>query len=265
MNPLTSSSGFRRSKLAHGAETLLWCGVLSLFALASGTVQPRHRQHRTLQRVSAERLTHNVPASVEVQEMLRGSAKENGSVVNVVSFGGRGDGSTDNTRAFQACLDALAPSGGICFVPAGNYSFLGTLRVPVGVAMVGTSECVTDAPGRPGGTAHTAGYGGSPNTGSILLVHSGRGNETATPFVSLNENSALRGVTIYYPENVFDQVPKPYPWAVDLVGNDVAVLDCLLLNPWLGIRAVSAARHYIARVQGQPVKTGVFVDATYDM
>jgi hypothetical protein len=43
----------------------------------------------------------------------------------------------------------------------------------------------------------------------------------------------------------------PYPWAVDMIGDNTAVIDCLLLNPWLAIRAVNANRHYIARVQGQ--------------
>lgn len=60
-------------------------------------------------------------------------------------------------------------------------------------------------------------------------------------------------------------MPVPYPWAVDMVGDNAAVIDCLLLNPWLGIRAVNANRHHIARVQGQPVKVGIFIDATFDI
>jgi len=38
-----------------------------------------------------------------------------------------------------------------------------------------------------------------------------------------------------------------------------------LLGAWNGIAAVAAHRHYIARVQGQPINIGVFVDETYDI
>lgn len=41
--------------------------------------------------------------------------------------------------------------------------------------------------------------------------------------------------------------------------------DVELLNPWNGISAVGAARHYIARVQGQPANIGIFIDQTYDI
>jgi polygalacturonase len=46
----------------------------------------------------------------------RGSAS-----VNVRNWGARGDGSTDDTAAFQAAIDALPASGGTINVPNGNY------------------------------------------------------------------------------------------------------------------------------------------------
>jgi hypothetical protein len=48
-------------------------------------------------------------------------------------------------------------------------------------------------------------------------------------------------------------------------GNNPAVEDVELLNPFNGINATGAARHYIARVQGQPANIGIFVDQTYDI
>ena len=38
-------------------------------------------------------------------------------------------------------------------------------------------------------------------------------------------------------------------------GNNVAVTDVECLNCWNAIHAVLAGRHYIARVQGQPINT----------
>ena len=40
-----------------------------------------------------------------------------------------------------------------------------------------------------------------------------------------------------------------------LHGNNAAVTDIECLNCWNAVRAVAAARHYIARIQGQPINT----------
>ena len=40
---------------------------------------------------------------------------------NVRSYGAKGDGQADNTKAFQAALDAAARVSGTVFVPAGTY------------------------------------------------------------------------------------------------------------------------------------------------
>jgi len=47
--------------------------------------------------------------------------------------------------------------------------------------------------------------------------------------------------------------------------DNAAVTDVELLGAWNGVAAVAAHRHYIARVQGQPLNIGVFVDETYDI
>ena len=44
-------------------------------------------------------------------------------VVNVKDFGAKGDGTTDDTKAFQHLIDSLAATGGgTVFVPTGNYA-----------------------------------------------------------------------------------------------------------------------------------------------
>jgi hypothetical protein len=46
----------------------------------------------------------------------------NGAVININDYGAIGDGSTDNTVAIQAAIDAC-PKGGSVFVPSGYYKF----------------------------------------------------------------------------------------------------------------------------------------------
>ena len=55
---------------------------------------------------------------------------------NVKRFGARGDGQTDDTRAFQAALDAAAGVQGTVFVPAGVYR-IGQIKWHDHTSMVG--------------------------------------------------------------------------------------------------------------------------------
>ncbi|MEP6689244.1 MAG: right-handed parallel beta-helix repeat-containing protein [Gemmatimonadales bacterium] len=59
------------------------------------------------------------------EEYLRGSA----AVLNVRDWGARGDGTSDDTAAFQHALDAAGPAGGTVLVPRGRYRF----SVPLGI------------------------------------------------------------------------------------------------------------------------------------
>lgn len=180
------------------------------------------------------------------------------SIVSVLDFGAVGDTNvTDNTVAFQAALDAVSGSGGIVFVPAGGYMFLGSLILPEAVSLVGSYTSVP---------SHDMAQGGrAPNDGSVLLPRGGRGSEAGSPFLSIGVDGSLRGICIYYPDVSPNELPVPYPWTILMSGNNAAVQDVELLNSWNGINATLAHRHYIARVQGQPANIGIFVDQTYDI
>ena len=191
--------------------------------------------------------------------------RANPNVLNVLDFGAKPSacpanstgGAADNTAPFQAALNAAAAQhGGVVLAPAGCYYFGGSLSLPSGVQLQGSYGAVP---------SHSHVPGGAINDGTVLSPCGGRGNEEATPFITVNENSALSGVTIYHSEQETVATPAAYPWTVYMTGNNGAVTDVELLNSFLGINATGAHRHYIARVQGQPIKTGVFVDATYDI
>lgn len=58
------------------------------------------------------------------------------SVVNVLSYGAKGDGATDDTAAFQAAI-AAQPAGGAVFVPQGAYLLSKTLTLRADTALIG--------------------------------------------------------------------------------------------------------------------------------
>ncbi len=182
-------------------------------------------------------------------------------VFNVRDFGARGDGQTDDTAAFQKALDAAgAAGGGTVFAPRGNYRFAGRLNVPDAVTLRGVWESVPAHNG-----LRDAGLPKPTDDGTTFLVTADAGTEDAPAFLTLNVNSTLKGVVIYYPEQKADDVPVPYPYAIALRGKNPAVLAVELLNPYNGIDASRNERHLIRDVHGQPLRRGIYVDQIYDI
>ena len=180
-------------------------------------------------------------------------------VVN--DFGAKGDGKTDDTAAFQKALDAAAQAGGgIVYAPRGNYFFAGHLNVPKAVTLKGVWESVPSHNGD-----RDRNFPKPTDDGTTFLVTENAGTEDGPAFITLNQNSTLKGVVIYYPDQISDGEPKPYPWAIAMRGKNPAVLEVELLNPYNGIDATKNERHLIRDVQGQPLRRGVWIDAIYDI
>lgn len=171
--------------------------------------------------------------------------------VSALDYGARGDGMTDDTKAVQAALDACAADGGTVLLPSGRYLIGGHLVVPPYVTLRGTFSA-------PAATSHT--------TGTILLAFEGRGNVHAEPFITLNRCSTLRGLQVFYPEQEPENI-TPYPWCVRGYGDNIAIRDVLLINPYLGVDfgTFPAGRHWINGLYGQALKTGLFVDKCLDV
>ncbi len=180
---------------------------------------------------------------------------------NVKSFGAKGDGVTDDTKAFQRALDAAVTINcSTVFVPGGKYLIKGSLNVPPGVCLKGVWNSVPAHNG-----IRDAGLPKPTDDGTTLLAVGFKGQEDGAPFITLNTNSTLCGVCIYYPEQKTDDVPVPYPYAVAMRGKNPAILDVELLNPYKGIDATQNERHLIRNISGQPLRLGVMVDAIYDI
>jgi len=180
---------------------------------------------------------------------------------DVRRFGATGDGRTDDTAAFQKALDAAgAAGGGIVYAPRGNYFFSGHLNVPNAVTLEGIWKSVPAHNG-----IRNRGLPKPTDDGTTFLVTEGAGREDGPAFVTLNTNSTLKGVVLYYPQQNVDDVPDPYPWAIAMRGKNPAVLAVEMLNPYNGIDATRNERHLIRDVQGQPIRRGVLVDSIYDI
>ncbi len=189
---------------------------------------------------------------------------------NVLEFGAQGNAKADNTAAFQKALDAMhSVGGGTVHVPAGKYLFKGHLTMPPNTALVG------EFAGPPGG------FFGKLGKGTVLLPTEGRGKPDGSAFIGVRGvNCTICGVAIYYPEQHGDApAPTPYPWTIQNIGQPSAgdqpqggdgsaglsVMDVNISNAYQGIDLTLARRHYIARVYGRPILTGVYVDQCYDV
>ena len=91
----------------------------------------------------------DTPITAAALEHMEQGIVEASTFVNVLSFGAIGDGTTDDTTAIQAAIDAAAAtradgtSGGRVLVPAGTYKVSATLVVPTGVVVSGVGQMGT--------------------------------------------------------------------------------------------------------------------------
>ena len=178
---------------------------------------------------------------------------------DVLAAGAAADGQADCTAVFQKLLDEAGHAGGgVVDVPAGRYRIATGLSIPANVTLQGVFRVAPTPHGR----------GAAELTGSVLLAYAGRGSADGPPFIRLaGDNAVLSGVAIAYPEwKQSDVPPAPYPPCIYAEGaENVKVGDCLLLNPYEGIKFVRAARHWVRDVTGYPIRRGIYVDECYDI
>ena len=177
--------------------------------------------------------------------------------IDVTTHGAAGDGKTDDTVAIQAALDAAgAEGGGVVFLPKGEFRVEGHLTIPERV----TLEGIWRAPvrGLPEG-----------EDGSVLLAYAGQGDAEGEPFIKMGTSSTLKGVTIYYPEQIRANPPHAYPWTVQTNGftDNISILDVTMVNPYqaVDLGTYPAGRHLMRNLYAYPLFKGLYVNQCYDV
>ena len=178
---------------------------------------------------------------------------------SVADYGAAGDGVTDVTAIFQDRLDTLGIlGGGTLFVPQGKYRINGTLVIPKGVTLRGEWQQPVK---------------GQALTGTILMAYSGRGDEDATPFITMEPSSAAMDLTIWYPEQLPASI-TPYPPAIvfgkpNYFGNDFCnAKNITFVNAYSGVifsRLNGGSCPIINGLYGTPLSRGIEIDNIADV
>lgn len=171
----------------------------------------------------------------------------------VTAYGADPTGATSSDVAFSNAITAAQSAtggGGVVVIPSGQYRLNNTYTIPPGVTLQGNwlSPHTTDL------STWTAS-----NLGTILNAYT---SSTTTPFISLGSNAAIKGLTIYYPNQTVSSVQK-YAFTIS-GGNNAHIEDVTLVNSDRGIKVVGLS-HYIRNVNMCALDSGIVIDGCSDI
>ena len=103
----------------------------------------------------------------------------NATHIDAAAFGVKADGTSDDTAAIQKALDAAGQQGGVVRLPAGKYLVAGSLKIPAGVALVGSNQAPVYI---------------EPLIGTVILATGGRDKEDAPALFEMGNSSTVQGL-----------------------------------------------------------------------
>lgn len=141
-------------------------------------------------------------------------------------YAAKGDQIADDTYAIQKALsDAGANGGGTVYLPQGIYKVSEPLVVPAGVELRGAEGMGKVRENRTRLCTIASYYG-----------HDTANPETAPALITLEDNAGVRGFSIAHPLQPYDVAAiKPYPYTLRGNGNNIWMVDMLLVNSYYGI------------------------------
>lgn len=158
----------------------------------------------------------------------------------------------DQTMKIQEYLNKTAHTGGgQAYLSAGYYVVKGSLTVPTGVSFTGS---------------WSAPHHGIISKGTILHAYGGREAENGPALLEMQASSAVKGLTILYPEQKITDV-KPYPWTIHGRGMHNTIENVTLVNSYQGIciGPESNELHLIRNVFGCVLRRGILIDGCTDI
>lgn len=173
---------------------------------------------------------------------------------NVRFYGALGDGVHDDTAAIhKALLSAKKNGGGVVYLPAGQYFVSSPLVVPKGVELRGPMDAAMQC---------------AQVDCCVLLACQNEGLPGAAPFITLSENSGVRGFKIAYPTqgyassaNPTCRQVQPYPPAIRGNGSGVWVVNVCAVNVYdfIDFATNRCDDHLVSDTWGTPIKYGISV------
>jgi len=154
---------------------------------------------------------------------------------------------TDWSPIIQSLLYALAErGGGMLYIPAGTYPCYSGIILPNGVTLQGDWA-------NPDVSITV--------TGTILAVYDGE-NQAAGSFVKMMDNSYLRSMAFWYPNQNPSQ-PIAYPYTISM-GSTCHLKDITLVNSYYGITNHGASCPDTENIYGTPLAVGMDLDMISD-
>ncbi len=143
-------------------------------------------------------------------------------------------GTSDISVALQAVLDAAAQTGGVVYLPAGNYRLDKPVNVPAGVELRGSSSVATrEQAGRNGGTR--------------LLTKYGVGmGEDERALITLAAGAGVNGLHICYDTN--GSSIRETAYAIRGTGKDVYVVNTCIVSAGRGVDFSDCNNHFIKKL-----------------
>lgn len=143
-------------------------------------------------------------------------------------------GKTDVSEGLQKWLDEAAKTGGLVYLPGGDYRLEKPVTVPTGVELRGTA-CT--------GTREQDGYG----IGTRIMAYYGLGGDADdTAMITLQEGSGIVGIRIAYPTVKGDAPETAY--AIRGTGKDVYAVNMCMIGAGRGIDFSGCDNHFIKKL-----------------
>lgn len=206
-------------------------------------------------RATSKQLTHK---SAPTGSVVRNVFNYLEDTLNVKSFGATGDGTTDDTAAVQAAINAASANsaGRSVYFPAGEYKLTSTITITAAVTIIGESpKSIKIGGGIGGGTW-------------FFLSHTGKGFNINNS-VDYYSDVRISHVGTYrtQPTPAPGWTPTSHDWDFFIQGlTDINFFDVTLLNPTLGIKQLGGGgRINIDYVKMHALKEGIIIESAFDV
>ncbi|MDD4592654.1 MAG: glycosyl hydrolase family 28-related protein, partial [Parabacteroides sp.] len=144
---------------------------------------------------------------------------------NVMDFGAKGDGKTNDAEAIQAALNQAGENGGgVVFIPAGSYALHNRLIIRAGTTLRGDWKNPFDTT-----------FNNKNENGTVLMAFADKGKSEGAAFIDILDNAGIKNLTIWYPEQQMDTI-EAYPFTIRQVEKYNATIENVtLVNSYQGI------------------------------